>query len=39
MSLRFALSGGKSGLSIPHFIDLMGEQEFRRRLNKALDSL
>lgn len=39
MSLRFALSGGKSGLSIPHFIELMGEKEFRRRLTKALDSL
>ena len=39
MSLRFALSGGKSGLSIPHFIDLMGGQEFRRRLTKALKSL
>ncbi|RCK59006.1 Glutamate--tRNA ligase, mitochondrial [Candida viswanathii] len=39
MSVRFALSGGTPGLSIPHFIDLMGEQEFRRRLTKALEVL
>ncbi|KAF6067080.1 glutamate--tRNA ligase [Candida albicans] len=32
MSLRYALSGGKSGLAIPHFIELLGEIEFNRRL-------
>lgn len=39
MSLRYALSGGKSGLAIPHFIELLGEDEFNRRLQNSLKSL
>lgn len=39
MSLRYALSGGKSGLAIPHFIELLGEIEFNRRLSNALKTV
>lgn len=39
MSLRYALSGGKSGLAIPHFIELLGENEFNRRLSNALKTV
>lgn len=36
MSLRYALAGGKSGLTIPVLIELLGSENVIRRCNKAL---
>ncbi|ODV79425.1 glutamyl-tRNA synthetase [Suhomyces tanzawaensis NRRL Y-17324] len=36
-TVRFALSGGTSGLTIPLLIDLLGEQEFKERLTRATE--
>ncbi|EGW34352.1 uncharacterized protein SPAPADRAFT_135245 [Spathaspora passalidarum NRRL Y-27907] len=38
-SLRFAITGGSSGLSVHEYLELVGEQEFRNRLQQALDFL
>lgn len=37
-SIRFALSGGVSGVTIPILIDLLGDQEYKSRLQNALNA-
>lgn len=38
-AVRFALSGGVSGVTIPILISLLGEQEYQNRLQAAIKSL
>ncbi|ODV66329.1 glutamyl-tRNA synthetase [Hyphopichia burtonii NRRL Y-1933] len=38
-SIRFALSGGISGVTIPLLIELIGEVEYKKRLQNALNIL
>ena len=38
-SLRFALSGGVPGLAIPLIIEIIGDHEYRQRLNLAIKVL
>ena len=38
-ALRYAYTGGKSGLTIPLVLELIGEEEGKRRLDEAIASL